>query len=427
MKFTHFRIFVIILCLLAPGIAQAQGKDPEAFARFMAKYLSYKSSFARFRFSIDPHQLGDPAVNFWAGQLAATDASIMGRPNDALFYFPIASPASKVLPDPSTYGTVDARAWISAQAPRYRIVMINEAHHVPQTRLLTLSLLKPLRDAGFRYFALETLRNDGHPPVPSGYPDANSGEYTQEPVMAEILREAVRLGYTLVPYESEDRDLGETGNREASQARNLKTFLAAHPDAKILLHAGYAHTAKSESVLISGARTMATDLVKSTKVPVLSIDQVKLTPLSFSSRQVIDTQAQLSKTFGTSGPTIFVKKSNGAAWSAEPGAYDASVLLPPSPMQVIRPDWLTLDGRRYKVWTDPKPCGFHFPCLIQAFYASEPDQAIPADQIALMVEGETNAPLFLREGYYRLHYVTEEDQKIIDRQFIVKRPNNSNH
>ncbi|PNS07939.1 hypothetical protein [Solilutibacter silvestris] len=418
-------LLIAFACLFASGQTFAQSKDPVAFARFMQKYQSYKTPFARFRFSINPHQLADSSVNFWAGQLAAADASIMGRPNDALFYFPIASPAAKSLPDPANYHAVDARDWIAAQAPRYRMVMINEAHHAPQTRLLTLSLLKPLHDSGFRYLALETLRNDGHNPVPAGYPVSDSGEYTQEPVMADLVREALRLGYTLVPYESDDRELRDIAGREASQAHNLQRFMAAHPDAKILLHAGYAHTAKADSVLISGAPTMATDLVKATKVRVLSIDQVKLTPLSFSSHEVIDTQERLAKEFKTTGPVVFINQSNDSAWAAEPGAYDASVLLPASPTQVIRPDWLALDGQRHKIYMDAKPCGFHFPCLIQAFYSGEPDQAIPADQIVMMVEADTNTPLFLREGYYRLRYVTEEDQKIIERQFIVKPPGNN--
>src|SRR5580765_4216484 len=147
------RIFALVAGLACFSIASpgyAQKTDPATLARFMQKYQSYKSSFARFRFTINPRQLADPGVNFWAGQLAATDASIMGRPNDALFYFPIASPGPKELPDPAHYNAENARQWIAAQAPQFRIVMINEAHHVPQTRLLTISLLKPLWNARFR-------------------------------------------------------------------------------------------------------------------------------------------------------------------------------------------------------------------------------------------------------------------------------------
>lgn len=416
-----------LCCLILASPVLAQRNDPAALARFMQKYQSYNSSFARFRFSIDPHQLADPKVNFWAGQLAATDASIVGRPNDALFYFPIASPAPKDLPDPAHYRPESARQWIVGQAPHYRIVMINEAHHVPQTRLLTLSILKPLWDAGFHYLALEALTNNGGNPMPSGYPESSTGEYTREPVMAELVREAVKIGYTLVPYEADDRDLSQATVRESTQARNLQAFLASHPDAKVLLHAGYSHTAKSDVVRISGATTMATDLIKATKVSVLSIDQVALTPLSFSSDGVIDAQMQLARTFNVSDPVVFVSKTKNDAWSAYPGAYDASILLPVSSRQVIRPDWLALDGRRYKVFMDANPCGYHFPCLIQAFYSGEPDLAVPADQIALMVPADTNTPLFLREGFYRLRYLTEGDQRFFEREFIVKPPNNNRH
>ena len=423
---------IVRMCVFAAGLtcasmmspAFAQKTDPAALSSFMQKYRSYKSSFARFRFTINPHQLADPSVNFWAGQLAATDASIMGRPNDALFYFPIASPAPKELPDPAHYDAKDARQWIIDHAPSHRIVMINEAHHVPQTRLLTLSLLKPLWNAGFHYLALEALANNGRNPVASGFPDDDTGEYSREPVMAELIRDALRIGYTLVPYEADDRDLSHANIRESTQSRNLQKFLASHPDAKVLLHAGYSHTAKSDVVRISGASTMATDLIGATKASVLSIDQVALTPLSFSSSGVSAAQMQLTKIFNTSGPVVFASKAKDSAWTANPGAYDASILLPVSPPQAIRPDWLSIDGQRQKVAMDSKPCGFHFPCLIQAYYSGEPEQAIPADQVALMVEADTNTPLFLRPGYYRLRYVTEEDQKIIERQFIVKPPSN---
>ncbi len=422
------RLCMIMLFCVAPAAQSwAQKSDPVALARFMQKYQSYKSSFARFRFTINPHQLADPSVNFWAGQLAATDASIMGRPNDALFYFPIASPAPRDLPDPAHYRSESARKWVVDQAPKYRIVMINEAHHVPQTRLLTLSLLKPMWDAGFRYLALEALTNNGKNPMPSGYPDNATGEYTRDPVMSELVREAVATGYTLVPYEADDRDLSQADIRESTQSRNLQRFLSSHPGAKVLLHAGYSHTAKSDLVKISGARTMATDLAKSTGIDILSIDQVALTPLSLSSGAVMEAQAQLAKAFEVNEPVVFVNKAKQTtAWSAYPGAYDASILLPVSPKEVIRPDWLSLDGRRYKVYMDANPCGYHFPCLIQAFYSGEPDLAVPADQIALMVPADNNTPLFLKEGFYRLRYLTEGDQRFIERDFIVKPPNSAN-
>ena len=51
---------------------------------------------------------------------------------------------------------------------------------------------------------------------------------------------------------------------------------------------------------------------------------------------------------------------------------------------------------------------------------------LPADQIALMVPADNNTPLFLREGFYRLRYLTEGDQKFIEREFIVKPPNGTN-
>src|SRR5690606_17052867 len=122
-------------------------------------------------------------------------------------------------------------AWIGSKSGDYRVVMVNEAHHKPQTRLLTLALLPELRARGFKYFAAETF---GEEPLEKGYPTKDSGYYTRDPVFAEIVREAVRLGYALVPYEAFGVLDGSQQARETRQAERLAEILARDPDAKIL-------------------------------------------------------------------------------------------------------------------------------------------------------------------------------------------------
>lgn len=388
-------------------------------ARFMKRYQKYTSDFSRYRYSTSHSALSDPDLNFWAAQLAATDASFMGRPNDALRYFPMASHPPESVPDPSDYYTADAVQWIIAQAAHHRVVMINEAHHIPQTRLLTLSLLKPLHDAGFHYLALETLENNGTPALPDGVVMEKSGGYTREPVMADLVREALRIGYTLVPYEAPHSVVRNVDAREETQARNLEAFLEKHPGEKLLIHAGYAHIAKTPAVKIGDARVMATRLISATRAKVLSIDQTELMPMSLSSQAAIAVQAELAKAFKVTGPVVFLSNKDKTAWSAVPGAYDAGILLPPSPRHVVRPDWLSLGGVRRKVFVDTNGCAQQFPCLVQATRLGEPRDAVPADQFVFQVDADEHTPLFLRDGSYRLRYTTYQDQIVVDRRMDV--------
>ena len=419
MKRQMMILFGTAVFALAMQQAFTQVRDFDQLPGFMARYQERETAFSRYRFSTSHAALSNAKTNIWAGQLAAMDASFMGRPNEALHFFPIVSVPPASTPEISHYRTVDARAWIARQASQHDVVMINEAHHVPQTRLLTLSLLKPLHDAGYHYLALETLENTGKDPLPDGYPVESSGGYTREPVMAELVREALRLGYTLVPYEASARDISDIGSREIAQARHLAAFLKAHPGAKLLVHAGYAHIAKTDIVRIAGARTMATELLAISPASVLSVDQTELMPMSQASRASITVQAHLAKAFGVTGPVVFLARQGGAAWSTKPGAYDASVLLPPSPSNVVRPDWLSLDGVRRKVYLGSDPCADNFPCLLQAFVLGEPTNAIPADQFVFALPSEEHTPLFLRDGSYRLRYTTALDQMVLERRIDV--------
>src|SRR5690606_22210325 len=100
-----------------------------------------------------------------------------------------------------THRAVDAAEVISSLAAQRQIVMVNEAHHDVATRRLTLALLPRLRALGFTHFAVEALNGDDRELKSRGYPIETSGYYVNEPVFGEIVREARRLGYTIVEYE----------------------------------------------------------------------------------------------------------------------------------------------------------------------------------------------------------------------------------
>ena len=131
-----------------------------------------------------------------------------------------------------------------------KAVLIGEEHHPPQTRTLLAPLLRALKPRGFKYLAVETLNDDVSATQKQGYPTDETGTYTRDPVFAEALREAVQLGYTLVPYESipADRTLSPSAHQEArelGQARNIKErIFDKDPAAKALVWGGRSHASQ---------------------------------------------------------------------------------------------------------------------------------------------------------------------------------------
>lgn len=119
-----------------------------------------------------------------------------------------------------------------------QVVMFNEAHHHPEHRYFLGTLLDTLyHQAGFRYLALESIThadslNASSPKIPT----FNDGFYIREPIYANMVKQALHLGYTLVEYEAWE------GDRETAQAQNLyNQTLKKDPKAKIIVLAGYSH------------------------------------------------------------------------------------------------------------------------------------------------------------------------------------------
>ena len=97
--------------------------------------------------------------------------------------------------------SIPALPTIEERAANHRFVMVNERHHVSTERLLTLALLQPLYEQGFRYLAAEALWEEEGELGRRGYPIRESGAYVNGVVFGELLRAALALGYEIVPYE----------------------------------------------------------------------------------------------------------------------------------------------------------------------------------------------------------------------------------
>lgn len=408
---------LLALALIACPVSAQDAPDDDASPSqtFFRQFHAQKTAFSQFRFVKDTGTPSDDDLRSTVAQMLATDYSFLGRPNDAVRAYPFRSngKAPADLPDPAGYEAMPATDWIAAQAGDYRVIMVNEAHHVPQTRLLTLELLAKLRRQGYTHFAAEafTLVDD---PLAAGYPTLDTGYYTREPVFAELVREARRLGYVLVPYEPNDEGEQTQQQRETGMAQILADLMKKQPGARMLVHAGYGHIAKSAGTQPDAADPMAHEFIRLTGLPVLSIDQ---TGLRWEDGQAA---RRLALAFGITAPSVLLARADKHAWIESPGKlYDATVLLPAVDAAAIRPDWLTLGDRRTPVAVDLTPCINHLPCLAEVRYASEGQDAIPADQFVMLAEGEARTPLYLAPGKYRLRLLGNDDAVLAERTLDV--------
>jgi len=349
---------------------------------------------------VTQHQHSGGLTRDFLGQVLAASDAELGNYESAVREFSQGSMTlrSKVgdLPDAGSFHASDAADAVATLARDRRIVMVNEAHHVGETRLLTLELLPRLHEMGFTHFAVEGLDEHDRDLVARGYPTKASGPYIREPLYGDIVRTALRLGFIVVPYESTRADADLDG-REEDQARHiLERVFRGHDDARLVVHAGYAHVHKRADYL--DADTLAMRLKRMTGFDPLSIDQTILRPIAPA--REFPAYRELQQRFAVSAPAVLLR-SDHSAWSLEPDFYDVSVILPPTNLVNGRPDWLALGGERIAT-----PIGLNLqpaslPCVVEARYASEVDAAVPADR-ALVERADLPTVLFLRPGEYRV-------------------------
>lgn len=422
------RAIPMAICLVATLLASASAQNfsPDTI-RMFHQLREQPNDLARYEYLYATILKLPVTKRQLAMQMFASAEDELGLYNEAIRDFPLQSrvPRGIPLPTPATWKIANAADVITKLATERRLVLINEAHHDAHTRLLTLALLPRLRALGFNYFAAEALSSKDKDLMQRGYPVDDSGtEYLHEPLYGDIVRKAIKLGYTVVAYDASDHSQQD---RESGQADNLyRQVFAKDPHARLFVHAGYAHIDKAEGRL-GATEPMAMHLEQLTGIEPLSIDQTEF-------REQIPAQPgdyrQLIKEFAPDGPTVLVNRATGKPWSAQPRKYDVNVLLPPAagagaiesglsqfpttvhdadlwylmlPQHIIkqRPNWLARRNGYVPYVISTILCKTIFPCVIDAHYVDESDDAIAVDRYAFM-QGNVETRLYLRPGSYRL-------------------------
>jgi hypothetical protein len=278
-----------------------------------------------------------------------------------------------------------------------RIVMINEAHHVPQHRAFAIQLLQHLRKKGFHYFAAETLAMYDHDLQTRGYPINASGYYTAEPVYGDLVRTALKLGYRVVPYEAAG-SFKNAEEREQAQASNLvEAIFKQDAHAKAVIYAGYSHI--NEGGLLAGVAPLAKRLRDMTGIDPLTIDQTVMSE-QFSQEYEQPIYRYLMTHSPIHEPTIFVNGA-GKPWTFQPGIRDITLFHPRSAYVNGRPSWLTIGGLRRPYRLPASVCGAVPRCLVKARLADESEDAVPLDELEIADDAQPST-LMLPKGAYRL-------------------------
>lgn len=298
----------------------------------------------------------------------------------------------------------DAVAVIARAARKHAWIMVGEEHVKPQSRTLLVPLIRVLHRQGFRTLAAETFSGNSLDALAdTRFPTLETGTYTVDPVFAEGVREAIRLGWRLVPYEAMERPTEDRPNdpeyrqnfRENLQAVNLKTrIFDRDPKAKVLVWAGRGHVLETATKGPTGGQwtPMAYEFKRLTGVDPFSV--YAATYLERSERRFERGVYKWATDYGLiKRPSIFVD-GQGKAFGE---VFDAQVFFPRTTIVRGRPDWLFRDLGRQVVDLPAglvKPAGLQ---LAQAFVEGEPATAVPFDQV-LIRPGEPVPALALRRG-----------------------------
>jgi hypothetical protein len=302
----------------------------------------------------------------------------------------------------SNFKPSDAKNYIVDQAQSNQILIINEAHHQPLHRIFATNLLKDLYISGYRYLAMEALSEKDFSLNSRKYPIQDSRQfYVNEPQMGNLIREALRLGFTLVPYDFYENDNFET--RDANQAKNIKKVFDKDIYAKMLIYCGYDHVFECQETSIG--KPMAQYLKEMTGINPLTIDQVDM-----SEKSEIGFESPLLQLSKVEKPSVYLVNL-GAVFNGRKGQnrVDIKVFHPHTTYYHDRPEWL-LNVQLKKWYFFPiHQIKIAFPVLIQAFKKGENALAMPIDIVEIM-PSKVIKPLALPEGAYELRVFNAQNE-----------------
>jgi hypothetical protein len=304
---------------------------------------------------------------------------------------------------------MSALEFIKDNAKNHHFTLINEAHWNSQHRSFTKSLLKPLWEQGYRYLALEALSHHDTNLHERGYPVNSTGYYIQDTDFGNLVREALTIGYKLIPYETQD---GHDGTlRDTDQAQNIyrKTF-KYDKTGKVLIHAGYGHISESGD---SNYEPMGFQLKKLIAQDILTIDQVSMIGYNDIAKQHQYYREAIDR-FDIEKPTVLLNNEDRVIIDPIISyGIDIQVFHPETKFKKGRPDW------RYQKEIKSVPLSMQLleykDHLIQVVKEGEAADAVPIDQFVIS-EGKV---LLLPTGKYEIRLINCTGNMVAISELIV--------
>lgn len=208
-----------------------------AFTRDSTNYISPIKALETVKNNYKTEQ----EKNIWLQAALTYNSFIMNNSRSARYLSEFYHPQDNFI-NSSIYDD-DAFDYLAKQIKGRRLVIMNEQHWQPKHRYLGNLLLKSLYDEGFRYLAFEAVSGDNEQSLINKrqYPLQSSGFYTKEPTFGNFVRNAIRMGFNIITYDT------DSSKREQTQASNIyeKTF-KNDPDAKVFVWCGIAHILENE-------------------------------------------------------------------------------------------------------------------------------------------------------------------------------------
>lgn len=301
--------------------------------------------------------------------------------------------------------------YIINRSKKEQVIIINEAHHEARHRVFTTALLQGLYNNGYRLLGLEAIADSLI--NKRKFPVVESGFYTQEPQMANLIAEALKIGFTVFDYEASEGKNGK--EREIEQAKNIAKMMGQHPGAKVLIHCGFDHAIEGTPGNKNWEKAMAGRLKEYTNIDPFTIDQVSYSPkgdAKYNSPYISLTHSDV--------PLIMVA-ADGKTFNGPEGTdrTDVRIIHPVAQWKDGRPTWLS-EGVQRKSYEVPRAKIGTYPALVLAYRLNEYNQnGIPADMIEVS-DKTAAANLILAKGTYQLIIKNADYQIVNQYQLAIK-------
>lgn len=300
------------------------------------------------------------------------------------------------------YKKQNAVDYIAVQATDYDYLLLNEAHHKPVHRVFAASLLRQLKDQGYNTLAIEAIGIDDTLVNRIKIPDESLGGLTMEPNYASLIREALELGYYILPYDYSDAF--DFVQRDSFAARRILDYTREN-EGKVIVFCGFEHVDESQ-------RSLAYWLKSFTQKEVLTVNQTSFT--EETENKFESPYYQMAMETHKSNKPFILRKGKQIFRPEE--RSDIFVFHPRTDYTTGRESWLFTYPRpkpRYTVDLPEKYIqrGGEI-ALLQVFLKEEFDRGIPIDQILLLPDKKEKVTLVLPAGEFIVK-VTDPSRKIV--------------